>query len=156
MHAPGELSGHALPTIVPVLPAHVAPRLLYGTRGAESAQIPQLNALVLAVSDDVPAVSSGVDVRQAIHVAGKNTYRSWTVLSEGAAIPYLAKSCVTNAATTALSHFADSVVSPTGHNVRVLINEGHGVNIILVSVDLERLDSRLAVIEVDKAIIGAT
>lgn len=61
------------------------------------AHVPQLDALVLAVGDEVPPVAAAVDVRQPLHVAHQHAHRGalLAVALQHPPVPYLAGATTT-------------------------------------------------------------
>ena len=64
-----NMPGHPLPSIVPPLVRHSMLAVFYCTSAGELPDIPQLDALVLAVGDEVPAISPGVNIGDPINMS---------------------------------------------------------------------------------------
>ena len=77
--------------------------------------------LVLAVCDEMPSVPSGIDVRDPIDMPREEPDWARIVLPERAPVP----------------HLADAVVAARGEDVSVAVNEGDGVDVVVVGVDLK-------------------
>lgn len=98
-------SGHFLPAIVPRLIMHGLQRVLGGMGRRKHAYVPQLDALVLAVGYKMAAVSSRVNVRDAVHVAGQDAYRLGVRLVKHPPVPNFDQAVVAAAVNQRVGRF---------------------------------------------------
>ena len=139
---PGPLShhspGNSLPPVVPLLVAHHHPTLLYGGLAGEPPDVPQLDALVLAVADQVSPVSPRINVGDAIRVSGQDTHGLGVVFPESSPVP----------------DHADPVISARHQDVGCLVHEGDSVDVVVVGRDPTGLLVGFSVVNIEAAVIG--
>ena len=141
---PGPLShhgpGNSLPPVVPLLVAHHHPAPLHGSLAGEPPDVPELDALVLAVTDEVAAVSPRVNVSDPIRVTGQDSHWLGVVFPESSPVP----------------DHADPVISARHQDVGCLVHEGDSVHVVVVSRDPTGLLVGFSVINIETAVIGST
>ena len=140
---PGPLSDHvpgnSLPPVVPLLVTHHHPASLYGGLAGEPPDVPELDALVLAVTDEVAAVSPRVNVSDPIRVTGQDSHWLGVVFPESSPVP----------------DHADPVISARHQDVGCLVHEGDSVHVVVVSRDPTGLLVGFSVINIETAVIGS-
>ena len=118
--------------------SHSSSRTLDRLLARKLSQVPQLDRLVLAVRDDVPAVTAGVDVGDSVYVTGEHAHGFWATLSQRPPVPNPAK----------------AIVSSAGQDVRRSIDECNSINVIFVSVNPERLSLSKTIEKVNITVVG--
>ena len=137
---PGHVPGDSLPPVVPLLVTHHNPAPLHGGLAGEPPDVPELDALVLAVGDEVAAVSPGVDVRDAVRVTRQHSHWLGVVLPESSPVP----------------DHAHSVVPARRQHVGRLVHKADGVDVVLVGRDATGLAVGLPVVYIQTAVIRST
>lgn len=130
---------HRLPPVVPRLVVHRLQRVCLSVRLREPADVPQLDALVLAIRDEVSGVAPAVDVRDAVHVAGEEAHGLGVGLAEGAPVP----------------HLGEPVVATAVQDLGGGVGEGDCVDVVVVRVDAEGSTAAFAVVHVQVAVVGS-
>ena len=137
---PGHVPGDSLPPVVPLLVTHHHPAPLHGGLAGEPPDVPELDALVLAVTDEVSAVSPGINVGDAISVTSQDTHGLRVILSESSPVP----------------DHAHSVVPARRQHVGRLVHKADGVDVVLVGRDATGLAVGLPVVYIQTAVIRST
>lgn len=100
-------------------------------------QVPKLDGLVLAVTNNVVAVHFGVYECNALHVTGENS--DWSVVER-----------------TSVPDLDERVVTTTAQCLRTLIQEAHGVDVVVVSIDTCGSYASVQVVEIQRRVAAST
>ena len=137
---PHHVPGDSLPPVVPLLVADHQPAPLYGGLTGEPPDVPELDALVLAVADEVPPVPPRVNVGDAVTVPRQDPHWLGVVFPQSPPVP----------------DHADPVISARHQHVGCLVHEGDGVHVVVVGRDPAGLLVGFSVVNIEAAVIGPT
>lgn len=112
---------YLLPPIVPSLLVHSFQRFLSCCLPRKQPHIPQFNALIFAVWNQMSTVAPGIYERDAVHMASQYSDRLWRALVQSSSIP----------------HFDQTIISTTINNMGRVISKNYTIYIVFMGWNLE-------------------